>query len=197
MKKLITQFLILLFVFGIALADDKGYVESLVKSKTEQILSVIRKKDLSQQEKKQRIFDIASPLFDFNTMGKLTLGRKYWTKLSPKQQKRFVDLFVKRLRIVYLDRVDIYGNEKIDFEPAIQKKKNIIYVPSKVITKDNKFSVLYKFWKSPEGWKIYDVEVDGVSIVRTYRSQFMAIIQKSGIDGLFKELEKLTQKSKK
>ena len=76
-------------------SDEKSYVESLIKAKTDQILSVIRKKDISQEEKKQKIFDIAKPLFDFTTMSKLTLGKKYWSELSSEQQKRFVDLFVK------------------------------------------------------------------------------------------------------
>ena len=176
-------------------SDEKSYVENLIKDKTEQILSIIRKKDISQKEKKQKIFDIAKPLFDFTTMSKLTLGRKYWSELTSEQQKRFVDLFVKRLRMVYLDRVDIYGNETVSFKPAIQKRKNIIYVPSVITSKNEKFSVIYKFWKSPQGWKIYDVEVEGVSIVRTYRSQFLEIIKNKGIKGLFQELEKLTQQS--
>ncbi len=196
MKRLGLLCILLVFVFGIAgfsFADEKSYVENLIKSKTDQILAVIRNKNLSEKEKKQKIFDIAKPLFDFDTMSKLTLGRKYWSQLTPSEQKRFVDLFVKRLRMVYLDRVDIYGNEQIEYKPAIQKNKRIIYVPSVVLAKDQKFSVVYKFWKSPKGWKIYDVEIEGVSIVRTYRSQFISIIQKKGIKGLFKELEKLTQ----
>jgi len=188
--------IVFLFLFGISrfsFADEKSYVENLIKSKTDQILAVIRNKNLSEKEKKQKIFDIAKPLFDFNTMSKLTLGKKYWSQLTSSQQKRFVDLFVKRLRMVYLDRVNISGNEEVKYKPAIQKSKMIIYVPSVVLAKDQKFSVVYKFWKSPKGWKIYDVEIEGVSIVRTYRSQFISIIQKSGIKGLFKELEKLTQ----
>jgi len=202
MKKIAILCVLFLFITAntvicsdVICSDEKSYVENLIKSKTEQILSVIRKKDISQKEKKQKIFDIAKPLFDFTTISKLTLGKKYWSELTPEQQKRFVDLFIKRLRMVYLDRVNIYGNETVSFKPAIQKRKNIIYVPSVVTSKNEKFAVLYKFWKSPKGWKIYDVEVEGVSIVRTYRSQFTEIIKKKGIKGLFEELEKLTQQS--
>ena len=199
MKKIIPLLVSIIFI-SIAVgfsADEKSYVENLIKSKTEQILSIIRQKNISEKEKKKKIFEIARPLFDFDTMSKLTLGRHYWLKFTPEQRKRFTDLFVKRLKMTYLDRVTLYGNENITFKPAIVKGKIKIYVPSIVTSKGENTSVLYKFWKSPKGWKIYDVEVEGVSIIRTYRSQFSEILRKGGIEELFKKLEELTQESHK
>lgn len=177
--------------------DQKAYVENLIKSKTNQILSVLKQKDISEDEKKKRIFEIASPLFDFDTMAKLTIGRDYWSKFTQQQRKRFIDLFVKRLKMTYLDRATLYGDESIRFKPAIVKSKIKIYAPSVVTSKEENISVLYKFWKSPKGWKVYDVEVEGVSIIRTYRSQFGRILSKGTIEDLFKKLEELTQQSSK
>lgn len=198
MRKVV--FLLVLFFCPVLFAisvEEKRYVENLIKSKTDKVLSIIRKKDLSEREKKKKIFEIARPLFDFKTMARLTLGKKNWNKLTPEQRKRFTDLFIKRLRMTYLDRVTIHGDEKVEYKPAVVKSEKRIYVPSVVISKGDRISVLYKFWKSPRGWRIYDVEVEGVSIVRTYRSQFLDILRKGTIDDLFRELERFTKKTEK
>ncbi len=197
-KKISIIILLLIMVLFSSLLfaeNDVAYVQNLIKSKTDEIIKVIRDKKLTQKEKKKKIFEIASPLFDFNIMAKLTLGRKYWFELTPKQRKKFVKLFIKRIKMAYLDRVSIYGNEKIIFKPAIQKKKIIIYVPSIISSKGQDYSIVYKFWKSPKGWKIYDVEVEGVSIIRSYRAQFTKVLSTGGVKELFKELEKLTSTS--
>ncbi len=198
MRKVV--FLLVLFFCPVLFAisvEEKRYVENLIKSKTDKVLSIIRRKDLSEREKKKKIFEIARPLFDFKTMARLTLGKKNWNKLTPEQRKRFTDLFIKRLRMTYLDRVTIHGDEKVEYKPAVVKSEKRIYVPSVVISKGDRISVLYKFWKSPRGWRIYDVEVEGVSIVRTYRSQFLDILRKGTIDDLFRELERFTKKTEK
>ncbi|RLB12636.1 MAG: hypothetical protein DRG39_01400 [Deltaproteobacteria bacterium] len=199
MKRILSVF-VFLMSFSVAVAfsaDEKNYVENLIRSKSNQILSIIKQKDISEKEKKKRIFEIGSPLFDFDTMAKLALGRKHWASLSQTQKKRFTDLFVKRLKMTYLDRATFYGNETVRFKPAIAKGKRKVYVPSIVSSKGENTSVIYKFWKSPKGWKIYDVEVEGVSIIRTYRSQFAQILRKGTIDDLFKKLEELTQQAPK
>lgn len=197
-KTIVVSVSVILFFAALTLAaDEKAYVESLIKSKVNQTLSIIRQKNINEKEKKKKIFEIATPLFDFETMAKLTLGRTHWSKFTPAQRKRFTDLFIKRLKMTYLDRVTLYGNENINFKPGIVKGKRKIYVPSIITSKGENISVLYKFWKSPKGWKIYDVEVEGVSIIRTYRSQFGQILRKGTTEELFKRLEELTQESSK
>ncbi|MBW1695001.1 MAG: ABC transporter substrate-binding protein, partial [Deltaproteobacteria bacterium] len=68
--------------------------------------------------------------------------------------------------------------------------KNKIHIPTGLVSKDNSISMLYKFYKSNYGWKIYDVEIQGVSIVSTYRAQFKEVLGNGTIDDLLLKLEK-------
>ncbi len=177
---------------GFSAVSDKDYVKNLVKTKTDKALKLINDKNLTEKEKKDKIFQIIGPTFDFKIMSKLVLGKKYWPRLTEAQKKRFITLFEKRIRMVYLDRVSISGNLKVEYKEPIQKNKKIIYVPSIFTVKNKNYSVVFKLWKSPNGWKIYDISVEGISIIRTYKSQFYAILSKGTIDDLFKKLEATT-----
>ena len=195
LKKFLLIFFVLLFFASMGFSaekDDASTVENLIKTKTDKAVALIKEKGLSEKEKKKKIFEIVSPLFDVNIMSKLTLGKKYWPKLTPEQKKRFIELFKKRIKMVYLDRVTIAGNLSVTYKKAIVKGKRIIYIPSVFTSNGKGYSVVFKLWKSEKGWKIYDVEVEGISIIRTYRSQFNDILSKGTVDDLFKKLENLT-----
>jgi len=79
------------------------------------------------------------------------------------------------------------------YKPAVQKKKNVIYLPTQLTSEDKEVAILYKFRKMdpPQaGWKIYDVEIQGVSILLTYRSQFDDILRRGTVKDLLSRLEK-------
>ena len=122
-------------------------------------------------------------------MAKLTLGRKYWPGLSEKNKEKFTELFVDRLKSTYVDKLSLYTNEKVDYETPVQNGIKI-QIPTKVISKDKNFTMLYKLYRSSSGWKIYDIEIEGVSLISTYRSQFNDILSKGTIDDLLSKLEK-------
>ncbi len=190
-KKYIISILFVLLSSSLIFAanNDKSFVENLIKTKTNKALQLINNKKLTEKEKKDKIFQIIGPTFDFNIMAKLVLGKKYWPKLTKEQKEKFIKLFAKRIRMVYLDRVSISGNLNVTYKEPIQKNKKIIYVPSVFTVSGKNYSVVFKLWKSPKGWRIYDIEVEGISIIRTYRSQFYDILSKGSVDDLFKKLE--------
>jgi phospholipid transport system substrate-binding protein len=192
--KFILAGVILLIGFSILSAgnDTASVVEKMIKSKTDKAVTLIKDKKLKEEEKKKKIFQIVSPLFDIEIMSKLTLGKKYWPKLTDEQKKKFIELFRKRIKMVYLDRVTIAGNLSVTYKPAFMKGKRRVFVPSVFSSNGKDYSVLFKLWRSGKEWKIYDVEVEGVSIIRTYRSQFYDILSKGTIDDLFKKLENAT-----
>ncbi len=188
-KTIFLLFYLIIFIMPLyAAADSKEYVENLVKNQINTVLSVINDKNLQEQAKKDKIFTIAAPLFDFYTMSKLALGEEYWKKLSDSERKDFSELFKKRIKLVYLNRLSI-DNIKVQYSPPIEKGPKLIYVPSVFTSKDKNFNVLFKLWNSPNDWKIYDVETEGISIVKTYKSQFADILNKGSIKDLFKKLE--------
>jgi phospholipid transport system substrate-binding protein len=189
MKNLIVAIISLLLFYQSAAADDKSEVEKLLKNNLDAVFTVLQKKDLEQQKKNNEIVDIVTPMFDFELMARLSLGKKHWPGLSQDKKERFTELFIKRLKASYLNNFTLYTDEKIFYEPSVQAEKKI-HTPTYLVSKDKKISILYKFYKAERNWKIYDLEIQGVSIIRSYRSQFSSILESGTIDDLLLKLEK-------
>lgn len=193
MKRLSYAFLSVLILSQTVIADDKIAAEKLLKSKLNAAITVLQKKDAVLQVKIDEVDEIMSPMFDFALMAKLTLGRKHWPKLARENKEIFTALFTKQMKRSYLQKLTLYKNEKIMYEPSILSKKKI-QIPTYLISMDKKTSILYKLYKSQNDWKIYDMEIQGVSIIRSYRSQFIQILQSGTIEDLLLELEKSATK---
>ncbi len=189
MKNLLYAVLSLLIFSQVALADDKNAAKELLETKIESALAVLERKDLAQQEKNQKVVEIVDPIFDYNLMAKLTLGRKYWPGLTEQERDRFTDLFVARLKATYIDKLSLYTDEKVVYDTPIQEGIKI-QIPTRVISKGNNFTMMYKLYKSSNGWKIYDLEIEGVSLISSYRSQFYDILSKGTFEELLLKLEK-------
>ncbi len=198
-KECVLKIILYAIVFTLLLsqtviAGDATTVQELIKCKLDAVTQVLQKKDLAQDTKNKEILEIVMPIFDFSLMAKLTLGKKYWPGLSEEKKDRFTELFVKRLKNSYLEKLTLYsGDEKIVFKDPVSIKKKI-HIPTELISQDNKISMLYKLYKSKNNWKIYDIEVEGVSIVQTYRSQFDQVLQSGSIDDLLLKLEQQENK---
>ena len=189
MKKLLALTLCLLLYGTPAMADDKALVEGLLKEKIGLVISLLKEKDMEKKVKDEKIIAALTPIFDFNLMAKLSLGKKYWPGLSSAQQSEFSDLFTKRLQESYLEKFGLYSDEEAVYEEATVEK-NKIYIKSSLVSPDNRIDMFYKFYMTKEGWKIYDVEIQGVSIIQTYRSQFDGVLKDGTIDTLIAKLSK-------
>ncbi len=188
MKSLLCAVLGLLFFCQSVMAGDGTDVEKILKHNLDAVFTILQKKDLDQQAKNSRIVEIVTPMFDFALMAKLSLGRKHWPGLSEEKKERFTELFITRLKASYLKNFTLYSDEKIVYEPPLQVKKKI-HIPTYLISKDKKISMLYKFFKAVNDWKIYDLEIQGVSIIQSYRSQFSRILESGTVDDLLLKLE--------
>ena len=100
---------------------------------------------------------------------------------------------MERLKASYLEKLSLYSDEKIVYKATIKVGKKI-RIPTDLISKGSKISMLYKLYKAKNGWRIYDIEIQGVSIIRTYRSQFDQVLRKGTFNDLLLELEKLGNK---
>ena len=180
--------LCLLLVCQSAIAQVRPSAEELIKENLAAVFAILQSQDLDQAAKNQKILDIVNPMFDFSLMAKLSLGRRYWPDLTPEQKERFTRLFNQRLRASYLDRLTFYTDEKVLFEPPFAVK-NKIHVPTYLVSKEKRISIIYKLYESGSGWKVYDMEIQGVSIIRSYRSQFYEILKSGTIDDLMTNLE--------
>ncbi len=171
------------------MADDKLDAEEIVKRKLDAVFAVLQNKDLDQQAKKIEINEIVTPMFDFALMAKLTLGRQYWPNLPREKKEKFTQLYIELLKTSYLDKLALYTDEKIIFEPPAQVKDKV-QIPTQLVSKDRRTSILYKLYKPTDDWKVYDLEIQGVSIIRSYRSQFGEILQSGTIDDLLRKMER-------
>jgi len=189
MKKLICVILCSLVLGQNVMADDRGTAEQLIKSTLDKVITVLQKTDLSDEKKNNQINEIVTPMFDFHRMAMLTLGKKYWPGLSKEEKEKFTDLFVERMKDSYRGKLTLYTDERISYETSVQVK-NKISIQTYLISKDNKISILYKLYYPKGQWKIYDIEVQGVSIIQTFRSQYTPILQNGTINDLLLKLEK-------
>ena len=169
-------------------ANEMDEVREQLKIKIDTVMVLLQDKSVDKTLRDKQIVDIVTPIFDYQTMAKLSLGKKYWPKLSLEKRAMFSDLFIERLQDSFLNKLDIYSDEEILYgEP--QTKGKTIHVPSTLISKGNRIGMLYKFYSATEGWKIYDVEIGGVSVIQTYRSQFDGVLSEGTIDDLLEKLK--------
>ncbi len=179
----------LLVLNPLALAESQTGAEEFLKTKLGAVFEVLQNKDLEQPTQQSQIEEIVTPMFDFPLMAKLSLGRKHWPGLTREHKDRFTKLFIKRLRQSYLNKLTAYTDEKIIYGTTVEVN-NKTHIPTDLVSQGKKISMLYKLYPSKSGWRIYDIEIQGVSIIRSYRSQFAEILKNETFDDLLKKLEK-------
>src|SRR5688500_12299489 len=174
--------------FGVGAAESGP--DQLVKSVTDEVLEAIRTtKDKAALRKlaEQKVL----PHFDFRAMTQLAVGQ-HWRQASPEQQKRLEEAFRTLLVNTYTASLSVAstGKESVDVKPVEAKSGEDIIVRTAIRTPNRPaIPVDYRMTRTPNGWKVYDVVVENLSLVTNYRSSFASEIGRSGIDGLVKALE--------
>lgn len=162
-----------------------------VKDAVDEIISILQDEKLAvpsrKAERKNRMVTIVEKKFDFREMSMRALAR-HWRERSPAEQDRFVFLFKTLLENTYLAKIETYSGEKVVFKKAaVQGNRAIVY--SDLIRKNVETPVNYKLKNNDDRWAVYDVEVEGVSLVNNYRTQFASILSKENFAGLIAKLE--------
>ena len=150
-------------------------------------------KGLERDAKLNEISAIINEVFDWQELSRRTLGRE-WKKFTPDQQKEFVSLFEQLLEGIYADRILAYTQEKIEFGKETELKKGRVEVESYIITTDNKkVPLFYRMTNKSGQWRVYDVVIEGVSMVKNYRGQFRQILSKKKPEDLLQTLREKTK----
>lgn len=167
-----------------------------VKDAVDEIISILQDEKLAaptrRAERKSRVVTIVEKKFDFRDMSMRALA-KHWRERTPEEQDRFVFLFKTLLENTYIAKIETYSGEKVVFKKtAVQGNKAIVY--SDLIRKKVETPVNYKLKNNDDRWLVYDVEVEGVSLVNNYRTQFASILNKENFAGLIVRLEEKVSK---
>jgi len=139
-------------------------------------------------ERRAAVRKIANEIFDFTEIARRALGR-YWPPLSEAQHIEFVGLFEDLLERSYLSKIELYGGEKIVYGGE-RLDGDVATVGTKILTKNGtEVPVDYHLFKHGDRWMIYDINVEGVSLVSNYRTQFNKIIQTNGYSALVEKMK--------
>lgn len=180
-------FLTLLLPALFALGEAEIY--PTMQTSIGKVVAVLQDENMTKAERDASIERLTDPLFDYGVMAKLSLGKAAWSEMSSAQRNEYVTLFTRKIKSVYMGKLDLYSNEKIYLEKPVTVEKRI-HLMSYIMSKGERREVLYKFYRSKaRGWVIYDVDVLGVSIIQTYRSQFAGILKDGSIDDLLAQLK--------
>ncbi len=186
-KKMILLYLTMALTFVFAL--DEGKIEEVMNLKIQEITVMLQDENLSKEAKQSRIYTVIDPVFEYEIMSKISLG-KAWKTLSEKQKEDFTAKFEEKLKSSYYDKLELYTDQKVLVKGVEKLKSNRIKLYSDIVGKEDTYEVIYKFYKAKESddWLIYDVDITGVSIIQTYRKQFSEFLKTKSVDELIESL---------
>jgi phospholipid transport system substrate-binding protein len=171
-------------------------VES-IQTQVNRALEVLRdpalKAESAKETKEKKIWAILDGVFDYTELSKRTLAQQ-WKQFTPDQQEEFIRLFGKLLGGVYMDRIIAYKDEKVVFGKVTNLSDRTAEVQSEVLTSSKSIPIHYRMILENREWKVYDVVVEGVSLVQNYRSQFREILTNKPPEDLLKMLREKTRK---
>lgn len=160
-----------------------------VKKTVDEVVRIVADKDMKKNEAKRRqaLKKAISTIFDYSEMAKRSLG-KHWNPRTMAEKKQFTEIFATLLENSYAGKIESYNNERIVYIRDIVED-NYAEVKSKVVTAArDEFTLDYRLLKQSNKWMVYDVIIEGVSLVSNYRSQFNKIITADGYSTLVKKL---------
>lgn len=195
MRRLATfAFSSILFVlaFSAGARADSGAVQ-MVRATTDEVLAKLRAEGDALKTDRARLYSLVDemilPHFDFAKMSQRVLG-KHWRDATPEQRARFIQEFKTLLVRTYSTALVEYRDQNIEFLPERENSATEVSVRTQVVktTGGPPIPITYEVYNKNGEWKVYDVAINGVSLVINYRASFSTEINKAGIDGLIAQL---------
>ena len=189
--------LLILFVLAVGadVANAATAPAEQAKITVDAIIGALKDGNLDEQARREKIEGLVAERFDFRNMSQRVLA-KNWKKASDGEKERFVGLFSRLLMNTYLGRIEAYTDERVEFVGEKIRKEKYALVDTRIVTGDKEIPVDYKMKLDGDQWRIYDVVIEEVSLVSSYRSTYVEIVQKDGIEGLLAQMQaKLDQQA--
>ncbi|SHN54096.1 MlaC/ttg2D family ABC transporter substrate-binding protein [Desulfovibrio litoralis] len=172
---------IVLFIWTQALADARSDAKQALETTINKVVELIKQPGFRQKDTNEAFVNKAEEyikeIFDFNEFSARTLG-SIWKEFTPEEKIEFNNAFAALLRNTYLDKIDEYRGEKVNYLGEIASSKGDKIEVQTAINSENKNVLINYLMLKKDSWKVYDIIVEGVSLVQNYRSQFRELIQK-------------------
>ena len=176
-------------------AGDVEDINSMVKKKVSVIFDLLGKKDIEKNERNEKIVGELNEIMDFKLAAYLSLG-KHWKKISKTQKKEFVETFQQYINNYIVEKIDLYTNQKIDIGDSKIVKKGRAELEIGILSGGETLQVNFKLRKNKKKeWRVYDVDIEGVSLITTFRSQFSGVLKNSSFEELLEKLKNPTEQS--
>ena len=176
-------------------AGDVEDINSLVKKKVAVIFDLLGKQDIEKNERNEKIVGELNEIMDFQLAAYLSLG-KHWKKISKTQKKEFVETFQQYINNYIVEKIDLYTNQKIDIGDSKIVKKGRAELEIGILSGGETLQVNFKLRKNKKKeWRVYDVDIEGVSLITTFRSQFSGVLKNSSFEELLEKLKNPTEQS--
>ena len=179
-----------LFVFSIPNVVFSGEPKNQIRGSINNLKFILDNPSLkgtdNSSERRKQLRMIFEERFDFNEMAKRALSRA-WRKRTKKEKKEFLYSFKYLLESTYIGKIERYNGQTVQFmKESIDG--NYAKVKTLVITKEQPIRVYYKMHKKKQDWLVYDVIIEGVSLIKTYRDQFKSILNRSSFSDLLDKM---------
>ncbi|MGB7919779.1 MAG: ABC transporter substrate-binding protein [Desulfobacterales bacterium] len=175
-----------------ALADEPL---KIIETRVDRIVKILGDKSLADDVKVKQLEKAANETFDYVYLSRMTLGRN-WLKLDDSQRSEFVDLYRQLLEKNYMGQLLKYTDEKVVFGRQTMLSDTKTEVDSNVVSSDKKIPITYRLIQRDGDWKVYDLVIEGVSLVSNYRTQFTDILSRQTPAEMLAILrKKVTEKS--
>jgi phospholipid transport system substrate-binding protein len=158
-----------------------------VRTSVDAILEILKNEHLDKDDRRSQMSAVINKRFDFRAMSQRTLATN-WKKTTDEEKQQFVALFSQLIENSYVGRIEAYTNEKVEY-PGEKVKGRKAVVETLIITSSADVPVNYKVYQKGDQWLVYDVIIEGVSLISNYRSSYKEIVKKEGFDGLLTKMQ--------
>jgi phospholipid transport system substrate-binding protein len=191
MKRRVALVLIVALLLSPSLAMA-GAPTDRIRETVDQLLGILKdprfKGESKKGERRAKLREVLYQRFDFTEMAKRALGSE-WRRHTPEEQQEFVRLFTDLLERAYLDKIEAYNGEKVQYGKE-RLDGDYAEVESKILdSKGREFSVGYRLYSVKGDWKVYDVIIENISLVNNYRAQFNRVLARSSWADLLKRMK--------
>ena len=192
--KFFKYIIIILVLYAPTSVISQTNPDMFLKQSVEEVSLFIskNKEQLERDDKflEEKMNELVIPRFDIVLMSKITLGKSTWTSISENQKNRFIESFKSLMVRTYMKSLTVFDGEKIKFLPYVTGKRlDVAKVKSIYVMSDGDLPVNYRLKKNDNGdWKVFDIIIDGISLLKNYRTDFQNHVKNYGIESLIKKL---------